>query len=150
MRIEYDYYDPMGSLEQNLVEALDVGVQQSVNQALVKAIEPLKRHLCVYAEQQGWLPPRAAHSEVVHFSTPTPAKCPPPGPHAAEFAKLADSLIQEHDYGHSGQVPPSSHSQDDASSLESKQGDTQSVGKRKRKSKNVKPTPPKLLTFDPN
>ena len=43
---DYEYFDPMGSLEQNLVEALDAGVQLSVNQALVKAIEPLKKHLC--------------------------------------------------------------------------------------------------------
>ena len=45
------YYDPSGTLEQRLVDALDAGVQQSVNQALIKAIEPLKKHLCSYAER---------------------------------------------------------------------------------------------------
>ena len=48
--------DLTGSLEQNLVAALDVGVQQSVNHALFAAIEHLKKHLFSHTEQQGWLP----------------------------------------------------------------------------------------------
>ena len=54
-----DYNGPAGSLEQDLVDALDLRVQQSVNKALVRAIEPLKTHLFGYTEQQGWLPPFA-------------------------------------------------------------------------------------------
>lgn len=43
---EYGEKEPSGSMEQELVEALDAGVQHSVNKALVRATEPLKRHLC--------------------------------------------------------------------------------------------------------
>ena len=145
---EFQYYDPAGSLEQNLVDALDVGVQQSVNQALIKAIEPLKRHLFTYAEQQGWLPPGAPRStDVVPTSNPIPVTGSPPGPHTADFARLADTLAQEHDYGAPTGVSIASHGHDDASSPESELGEDPSAGKRK--ARNLEPTPPKFLTFDP-
>lgn len=83
-----EYYDeePSGSVEQDLVEALDAGVQKSVNTSLVKAIAPLKRHLNKYALQQGWIPAPKAPKPTASQST---------NPHADDFALLADSLAKD-------------------------------------------------------
>lgn len=50
------FNDPEGSMERDLVKALDTGVQQPVNKALVWALGPVTRHLRGCASQQEWIP----------------------------------------------------------------------------------------------
>ena len=109
----YEYADPMGSSEQNLVAALDVGVQQSVNHALFAASESLKKHLFSYAEQQGWLPPHRCNMDPVG-SPLKPIPSAPSGPHA---------LACDHDYGVSREGAVSDHDQDECSSISSQGSD---------------------------
>lgn len=64
--------DPEDSLEQDLADALDSSVQQSVNKALARGLEPFTRHLQGYAHKQGWIsPPPLAKGD----GMPTPKPC---------------------------------------------------------------------------
>ncbi|XP_078520376.1 uncharacterized protein LOC144785225 [Lissotriton helveticus] len=134
---EDDYYeeDASGSMEQDLVDALDQGVQHSVNKALVRAITPLKRHLSQYAMQQGWLPSaslRASSSKSPHNR------------HKSDLKKLAKALSSDHSGSKSSkdvlsfEVPLTDT--DDSTYPSSSDHDDFVDG----------PTHPQLLTFEPS
>ncbi|KAJ1202162.1 hypothetical protein NDU88_005963 [Pleurodeles waltl] len=92
----YDESHP-GSFEQDLAQALDAGVRQTVNDALAKAITPLKHQLSGFAQQQGLLEGQS--------NPPTKSI------HAEACEKLTSSLMTEHPYSMSTD-PPSDPSED--------------------------------------
>ncbi|XP_078512122.1 uncharacterized protein LOC144771629 [Lissotriton helveticus] len=125
--------EPSESLEQDLMEALDRGVQHSMNNALVSAITPLKRHLTQYAQQQGWVPASRKSS------------ASPGNPHASDFQRLAKSLAA----AKSKSVPVDPDSDDHLSSSSS---DHVPPPPKKKKCKEHfvdAPTHPPVLTLDP-
>ncbi|KAJ1144631.1 hypothetical protein NDU88_010928 [Pleurodeles waltl] len=132
-----------GSFEQDLAQALDAGVRQTVNDALAKAITPLKHHLFGFAQQQGWLPPKGNMFE----GQPNP---PAKSIHAEAFEKLTSSLMTEHPYSMSTD-PPSDPSEDsEGSSSHSPPMEDSQPRKRKAKSHHTSGAKqPKLLTFEP-
>ncbi|KAJ1131762.1 hypothetical protein NDU88_010095 [Pleurodeles waltl] len=106
--------------EQDLVHALDTGVRQTVNDALAKAITPLKHHLYWFAQQQGWFPPKGG---IIEGQSNPPTKAI----HAEAFKKLTASLMAGHPYSipadpHSDEV---SEDSDANSSRSSPEDDTQ-------------------------
>ncbi|XP_078522992.1 uncharacterized protein LOC144792000 [Lissotriton helveticus] len=134
------YYDeePEDSFEYNLVDALDQGVQHSVNSALVRAIGPLKRHLMDYAQQQGWIPSSAS----AKLSSKSPRN-----PHKLDFVKLAKSLSSS---SGSKKVKPSTPDTDDSSSSSSSSGPSAPPAKKSRKEHFVDASAhPPVLTFEP-
>ncbi|KAJ1190104.1 hypothetical protein NDU88_006843 [Pleurodeles waltl] len=133
------------SFEQDLVQALDAGVRQTVNDALAKAITPLKHHLYGFAQQQGWLPPARGLGDE---STTLPSK----EIHSEAFQKLSASLSNKHPYS----IPsvPRFEELSDGSDASSSQDSSKSESHlpRKRKAKthhtfNSKQA--RLLTFEP-
>ncbi|KAJ1215097.1 hypothetical protein NDU88_002707 [Pleurodeles waltl] len=134
-----------GSFEQDLVQALDADVHQTVNDALAKATTPLKHHLYGFVQQQTWLPPAGALSE---GSTNLPSK----QFHSEAFEKFAASLANEHPYS----MPAEPHAEelsddsDASSSRGSSKGDLGPSRKRKAKTHHTSNTKQaKLLTFEP-
>ncbi|KAJ1193608.1 hypothetical protein NDU88_002904 [Pleurodeles waltl] len=132
-----------GSFEQDLAQALDTGVRQTVNDALTKAITSLKHHLYGFAQQQGWLHPKGSMLE--GQSNPSSKSI-----HAKAFEKLTSSLMTEHPYSMSTD-PPSDPSEDsDESSSHSPPMEDSQPRKRKAKSHHTSVAKqPKLLTFEP-
>ncbi|XP_078514996.1 uncharacterized protein LOC144773728 [Lissotriton helveticus] len=132
-----DYYygdEDEGSLEHNLVEELDRGVQHSVNKALVHAINPLTRHLNQYAQQQGWLPASKAFSKS------------PVNPHKSDFQKLPKTLVAE---ASRSSAPQDTDVSDDDHNFASEH-DSPPPKKRVRKEHFVDaPERPSVLTFEP-
>ncbi|XP_078528000.1 uncharacterized protein LOC144803687 [Lissotriton helveticus] len=117
--------------EQDLVEALDKGVQLSMNRAMARAITPLKRHLTQYAQQQGWLPSKKSSS--------------PGNPHSSDFRKLARSLSSK-----SKAVPVLVESDDHDASSSSSEVLPPPPKKRKCKDHFVDASSrPPVLTFEP-
>ncbi|KAJ1140780.1 hypothetical protein NDU88_007118 [Pleurodeles waltl] len=116
------YYldEPAGSLEQDLVYALEAGVRHTVNQALAQAIKPIKHYLIGFAEQQGWVatsgvqsiiePSLSAGNQTIKQSHNT---------HSADFENLIRAMAKEHDYNASTQKKaasdPASSSSDHSS-----------------------------------
>ncbi|KAJ1114791.1 hypothetical protein NDU88_003022 [Pleurodeles waltl] len=134
-----------GSFEQGLVQALDAGVRQTINDALAKAITPLKHHLYGFAQQQGWLPPAGGLSD--ESTTPRSKEI-----HSEAFQKLVASLANEHPYS----MPAAPRSEelsdgsDASSSQESSKTDSHPPCKRKAKTHHTSnPKQAKLLTFEP-
>ncbi|XP_078514273.1 uncharacterized protein LOC144773243 [Lissotriton helveticus] len=133
------YYDeePEDSFEYDLVDALDQGVQHSVNSALVRAIGPLKRHLTDYAHQQGWIPSASAKR-----SSKSPGN-----PHRSDFVKLAKTLSSSKGTKVAVSSTPDT---EDASSSSSSSGPSAPPAKKSRKEHFVDASAhPPVLTFEP-
>ncbi|KAJ1163303.1 hypothetical protein NDU88_003763 [Pleurodeles waltl] len=145
------YYldEPAGSLDQDLVYALDAGVHHSVNQALSQAIQPIKHHLLGFVEQQGWVAP-AGTQPIGEFSlsmNTQPSK-QNTNPHAVDFESLIRNMAREHDYNAGSQKKAVSDPVSSSSEHSSEQGDD-SPHKRKKKVHHQKAPTPKVLTFEP-
>ncbi|KAJ1211273.1 hypothetical protein NDU88_006634 [Pleurodeles waltl] len=131
--------------EQDLVQALDAGVRQTVNDALAKAITLLKHHLYGFAQQQGWLPPAGGLSE---GSTNLPSK----EFHSEAFEKLAASLANENPYSMPAEprAEELSDDSDASSSRDSSKADSGPPHKRKAKTHDTSNTKQaKHFTFEP-
>lgn len=128
-------------MEQDLVEALDKGVQHSVNTALVKAIVPLKHHLNAYALQQGWIPASSTRPPTSGKKDTTP--------HAEDFARLSRASANDHAYTNTNESTDSTQGeQGDSSSHKDTDDEAHRPAKKARKEDHTE-SQPKLLTFDP-
>ncbi|KAJ1123583.1 hypothetical protein NDU88_002051 [Pleurodeles waltl] len=114
-------------------------MRQTVNDALAKAITPLKHHLYGFAQQQGWLPPAGGLSD-------ESTTLPPKEIHSEAFQKLAASLSSKHPC--SMPAAPRSEELSDGSDASSSQesSKTDSHPPHKRKAKPI--IPPILSRLD--
>ncbi|KAJ1092922.1 hypothetical protein NDU88_006032 [Pleurodeles waltl] len=138
-----------GFFEQNLVQALDAGVRQTVNEALAKAITPLKHHLYEFVQQQGWIPSSVS---MIEGTKAAPATLPNKDAHFEVFEMLAASLANEHSHSIPSEprLEAFAEDSDGTSSESSSQEGTQRPRKRKAKTHHTTSSKqPKLLTFEP-
>ncbi|KAJ1167130.1 hypothetical protein NDU88_007523 [Pleurodeles waltl] len=147
------YDDSVGSFEQDLVYALDVGVRHTVNVALAQAIQLIKHHLLGFAEQQGWVPQSSSQEELPFLHDTGSSSVA--NPHQADFEQLVQTLIKEHGYSSSQSLHLRDESKGDSdASSSSYSPDRESDSPpRKRKAKSphssVSSQPLKELTFEP-
>ncbi|KAJ1128613.1 hypothetical protein NDU88_006989 [Pleurodeles waltl] len=151
--------------EERLVEALDYHVQDSVNQALIKALKPFTKSLTRFGqhELQGRSLPDTGSQPGQNSNMGFPRQASKgPSSSAEILAHMAASVLQDHEYGslQTQEIPetflelsmltegnPSSHSlSSDSDHIEPKPS-----GKRKRKSLNTQESDQTLrnLSFDP-
>ncbi|KAJ1172896.1 hypothetical protein NDU88_004738 [Pleurodeles waltl] len=153
---EYFPNDGGNHLEMDLVEALDYLMQQSVNDALVRALGPFTGQLLDYTHHQGWLPgcptsgqdPTPANKGNTNDKTQSDA-------HPENFAKVRHKRDTDHDYStpHQSGSPPShntlpstSQASDSSHTDDSDNSDKPGPSKKKRV---APPKPLHLLTFEP-
>ncbi|XP_069088966.1 uncharacterized protein [Pleurodeles waltl] len=147
------YPEELGNqLEVNLVEALDNRVQQSVNDALVRALGPFSRQLIDYARSQGWIQEQQpslnekkskgkSKSKDLEGSEETSG-----GLHEEAFNKLRKKHAAEHNYCSKKDMIASQSSNDsDSSSTLSDDPDTPGPLKKPKKQAST----PRVLDFDP-
>ncbi|KAJ1187018.1 hypothetical protein NDU88_003797, partial [Pleurodeles waltl] len=153
-------------MEERLVEALGSHIQDSVNQALIKALKPFTHPIFRYGQRKLWgrlpmvntsrddLAPDAGFAQKTSVG---------PSSSADILAQMAASVIKDHKYDlfpsleASGSLPRMSsnisvaaESDSSLSSASQCREDPKHTGKRKRKSHNIEEEnqTPKMLSFD--
>ncbi|KAJ1124830.1 hypothetical protein NDU88_003278 [Pleurodeles waltl] len=135
-------------MEERLVQALGHHVQDSVNQALIKALKPFTAPLVRYGQRElmGPIPTGSGARDPTPRDTGLPGKGPLALPPSAEIlAQMASAVINDHEYS-SDLQPPSSNfippsgapgelSQSSESHSDSDLSEPKIGGKRKRKAK---------------
>ncbi|KAJ1123310.1 hypothetical protein NDU88_001781 [Pleurodeles waltl] len=145
------YYldEPAGSFDQDLVNALDVGVRHTVNQALAQVIQPTKHHLFGFVEQQGCVAPSGIQPiGEPPLPTNTQASKQSTNPHSADFESLIRNMAREHDYNSGSQKKAVSNPASSFSDQSSEQGDDPPRKSKKKVHHQEAPTP-KVLTSEP-
>ncbi|KAJ1143138.1 hypothetical protein NDU88_009449 [Pleurodeles waltl] len=150
------YDDPEKSMEQDLVEALDAREHQSVNKALVRALDPTMQHLFCYPSQKGWIPaPHSLTGDEDHSFRQIKTKGKSAkGPHSGTIEKLARYLSGDHAYSAppaTAYFPSKTLGDSDSSNLDSSEHEEElGPSKRKRKMNHKESLKhPKVLVFEP-